>query len=181
MIEATINKDQLAQITASLQEFERRVTTTVVNNGLRAGARMMGSIIQEATPVRQTPGAKKLGRDTTRQPGNLRRSITWFKKKKGVPRGQVQWAAGPRNFGDRRGFYGVMVEKGHVAGKRKKYGLGVTAATGMKMVPAHPFMLPAFNSNVDSVIQVVINDMEFGVLDAAKRARLKELRGTARL
>ncbi len=168
----------LEEVKRGLEDFSARVSRRVVSESLAAGARLMADAIRPITPVRQTGGVKKLGKNETRQPGNLRRRIQFMKQKKKVPRGQVKWLAGP----NRQGYYGYFVEKGHAAGKRKKYGRGITESTGLKMVPAHPFVMPTFNAMQGTVLNVIVTDMQIGIAEAARKAGFKPITGgSARL
>jgi len=163
--DVTINISGLEEVNKALQDFSARVQRRVVSESLAAGARVFADAVLRNTPVRKSGGAKKFSAGT-RLPGFLKRSVWYFKKKKGVPKGQVQWLAGPSG----RGYYRYMVEKGHVVGKRLRKG---DKGGGRQWVQPVPFIGPAFNAAYNNALQVFTTEMQIGVADAARRAGLR--------
>lgn len=138
----------LEDIRKGLAELPPRVALKVLRKGVYAGAALLRGAVKQAAPVRSYGGQKKMSSGGDRQPGYLKKSIG-AKFKKGEGQNVKTYRVGP--YG--QGFYGYFVEAGHAAGKRKKYGRGVTAQTGLRMVPAHPFIMPVFNSMSNQVVE----------------------------
>lgn len=168
MIE-TIKITGLEEVKQALAGFSTRLQRRIASESLAASARVFAEAVRAKAPMRSEPGLKTAGKGMTRQPGFLKRHIGFFRQKRKVERGLVKWLAGPTSAA----YYARFVEFGHAAGKRKKYGRGVTVATGLKMVPPHPFVEPTFNAAYQAALQVFITDFQIGVADAAKREGLK--------
>ncbi len=176
MIELKVNEQQLADLKTSLTSFSDVMRKRIVSQSLMAGAVLLANAIEEVTPTRKGRGEKKLGRHSVRTPGNLKYSIGAARKKRKVPVGNIIWLAGPMNTGKREGFYGVMVEKGHKIGRKKRYGIGM-ADYGGRRVPAHPFAVPAFTQNQQRIVDTVLKRMETLAADAAEKLKLGRIKG----
>lgn len=165
----TVQVTGLEEINRGLQSLPGKIARKVLRKGVFAGADLLRGRIEQAAPVRSTGGAMKMSSGGSRGPGYLKKHIgAKFKRGKFT---EATYRVAP--FG--QAFYGNFVEQGHAAGKRKKYGRGVTVATGLKMVPAHPFIMPTFNSMTNQIIDRMKEKLSDGIKKEIEEAGLRAM------
>lgn len=161
----TVKVNGLQEINRALQDLPFRIANKVLKKGVAAGAALLRDAIRKAAPVRKTGGEMKVSNSrgsgsAMRSPGFLRKNIKSLYRRKASGPGNVHYAIGP--MGD--AYYGYFVEKGHVIGKRKRYGRGIAEYNaGLKTVPAHPFMMPVFNSQTNQIIEKMKDKLSEGI------------------
>jgi HK97 gp10 family phage protein len=154
----TMKIEGLEDVKRMLAALPDKLEAKVVRKAVFAGAALLRQGQRQAAPIRTTGGPMKT-KSGTRSPGFLKKNIKMrFKKRQG--RAVKIYQVGPLG----EAFYGRFVELGHAAGKRKKYGRGVTVETGLRMVPAHPFLVPAFNNLTQQMIDTMKGKLIEGAL-----------------
>ena len=153
----------LDEVNRMLAQLPFRVGKKVIRKATFAGAVLLRQAIKDAAPVRGGLTLKKMSKGGYRSSGFLKKNIRAKLKKRQGPH-QVIYMVGPMG----QAFYGKFVEEGHAAGKRKKYGRGITEATGLRMVPAHPFIMPTFNNMTTQIITKMVDKLNEGVLKEGK-------------
>lgn len=166
----TVQVTGLEEIKKGLQSLPGKIAQKVLRKGVYAGAALLRGAIRQAAPSRTAGREMKMSSGGTRLPGYLKKHIG-AKFRKGQGMGAAIYRVAP--FG--QAFYGNFVEQGHAAGKRKKYGLHVTAATGLKMVPAHPFIMPTFDSMTYQIIEKMKGKLSEGIKREIEGVGLKTM------
>jgi HK97 gp10 family phage protein len=135
-------------LAAKLRKLPNKISNKIQRKGLRAGAKL----IQRA--------AKKLAPKDT---GLLRSSL---RVRAGKPRKGKVAVRVMTGEGDYKGetFYGSFLEYGHRLGHRK---LG----SQRKMIPAKPYMKPAFEQNKDAAVKAVRQAIREGIREAKSITR----------
>lgn len=134
-----------------LRKLDQRVRQRHILTSMRAGAREASRTFAAAAPVRRFGGLLERAGGRVRAPGFLSRSVS-IKKRRGAPAYQV----GP----NRGGFYGRFQEEG-------------TADRGRGgVLPARPWMRPAWNGSVRRVFRVIADKLE-QLLDREERRRAR--------
>jgi HK97 gp10 family phage protein len=160
----TMKVHGLEEINRALGELPAKIANKVLRKGVTAGAMLLRGAIRKAAPKRNEASQKKMSKGGTRGPGFLSKNIGARYRRKVSRFGDIHYGVGPTG----QGFYGYFVEAGHAAGKRKKYGRGITASTGLKMVPPHPFILPTFNSMTQQVIDKTKEKLSEGIVKESR-------------
>jgi HK97 gp10 family phage protein len=140
----------LEQINRALDELPRRIANKVLRKGVYSGAALLRGAIKREAPVRSESRLHKMSSGEFRGPGFLRKNIRMkFRSKVSGP-GEKHYIVGPLG----QAFYGRFVEAGHKSGKRG----------GGKMVPAHPFMIPTFNTMTSQITEKMKDGLTKGII-----------------
>jgi len=154
----TMKIEGLEEVNRMLGALPDKIATKVMRKAVYAGAALLRQGQRQVAPIRTTGGPMKT-KSGTRSPGFLKKNIKMrFKRRQ--DRTVKIYQVGP--IGE--AFYGRFVELGHAAGKRKKYGRGVTPSTGLRMVPAHPFLMPTFDNLTQQIIEKTKDKLVEGAL-----------------
>lgn len=164
-MDMTFEVKGLDEVNRALAELPYRIARKILRKGVAGGASLLRSEIRRNTPIRSQGGSKKTKKGERRGPGFLKRHIGYRYLRKRSNRFEVHYSVGPRG----QGFYGFFVEEGHAAGKRKKYGRGITKATGLKMVTGHPFIVPSFNRMAAPIVERMKDKMVEGILKEGQK------------
>lgn len=163
----------LDKLQMALSQLPDRVARKVLRRGVAAGGYVVRRAIKAAAPIRRTGGLMKISWSKKgskgeaagrRAPGFLKKKIGSRYRRQVSSKWEVHYGIGPVG----PAYYGYIVATGHVLGKRKKYGRGVTVATGLKMVPAYNFITPAFESVVGPTGRAMKLKVQEGILKEAK-------------
>jgi HK97 gp10 family phage protein len=132
-----------AKLERKLKALDAKVSKKIVTKALRAGAKIILTAAKAAAP---------------KQSGTLKKSlkVRAGKRKKGTVRFVVQTATG-----DFKGetYYAAFLEYGHKAGSRK--------LENRKVIPAKPYLGPAFDSKKEEAAKAIADSMRHGIKDAA--------------
>ena len=173
MSDVTVEVTGLDKLDHALRMLPQKVATKVLRRGVAAGGYIVRRAVRSAAPVRSRGGLKKISWSKkgssgdaagVRPPGFLKKKIGSRYRRHVSSKWEVHYGIGPIG----PAYYGYIVAKGHASGKRKKYGRGVTATTGLKMVPAHNFITPAFESVAGQTMITMKNKVEDGILKEAR-------------
>lgn len=140
----------LNELLKELQGLERKIFDKAMNKTVRAGAKVIQKAARENAPVRSNEWE---GANYPNPPGTLKKGIAIAKASRQPPtivRYQVGFAP--------KAWYGHLVERGHKL---------VRAGKTIGHVPAHPFLRPAFDNNVQKVIEEMKTTLR-GELDKLK-------------
>ncbi|HUX02739.1 MAG TPA: HK97-gp10 family putative phage morphogenesis protein [Phycisphaerae bacterium] len=123
MLEINVDQLELQKVTEALKTVAEDVRNDILVEAIDEAAEPIWKEMVAKCPVKS---------------GALFRSL---EKKRRTRKGLPALTMGPKGgFFKGKTFYAAFVELGHLAGSRK---LG----SGRKLVPAHPFMRPAFMAN----------------------------------
>ena len=164
MAEDGIKVIGLNELMSSFNKLKTQTAEKVVRKSLRKGGRLMQDALTDATPVRPN-----LPSGTALPPGamasDIQLSVT--KTSEGIvatigPGKHTAPFAIMVEYGHRqvKGGYSKLIKSGRNAGKTR----GPGKETGM--VPAHPFVRPCYEANVDSVTTAIIDSLTEGIVQA---------------
>ena len=146
MITIEIPEAEWAALLAKFQGMAMKVKRELAFDALYQAVLPTVEAVRERAPIDQSPGAK--------HPGALKDSVGLVMRRYKT---SVRAIIGPlRGFPDNPAATAHLVEYGHrvatsKTGKIKKGGIGGDAVV-MEMVPAHPFMRPAWEATKDQVL-----------------------------
>ncbi len=129
---------------AALGRVEKGIARGILQDAVKAAGEPILATARELCPVR-----------TGKLRASLRMSVRKFRESKGDVGADAVVECGGRAFTGEE-FYGLMVEFGHVVGKRMSGNAGHDGAhleralaAGRSVVPPKPFIRPAFARNKD--------------------------------
>ena len=137
------------ELDRKLKALPRKVAKKILRQALRAGAKIILAQAKANAPVAT---------------GQLKKSLkvrAMKRTRKGTVGFKVQTKAGDFK-GDE--FYGSFLEYGFRRGKRPGKGAEYTR----EIVPAQPFMRPAFDSKKDEAVAVISKELSAKIVTAAK-------------
>ena len=132
----SLNIQGLDELLKELEGLERKIFDKVMAKSVRAGAKVIQKAAKELAPVRSNEWE---GASYPNPPGTLKKGIAIAKATRQPPtivRYQVGFS--------KKAWYGHLVERGHKL---------VRKGNVIGHVPAHPFLRPAFDANVEKAIQ----------------------------
>ncbi|MBI4800634.1 MAG: HK97 gp10 family phage protein [Desulfarculus sp.] len=135
---AVINLKGFAELAANLESLPVKLARKYLRQAVLAGAVVVRSAARENAPVGSMPhyvGKKKFG--VLAQPGNLRKTVV-ARSSRGDPWHRAVYQVGV----NKRGFYGKFSE------------------FGTSNMSARPWLRPAFDGNIQQVIEAVRKKLE---------------------
>lgn len=155
------------ELNQAMQVLPRKIASKVLRQSVSAGAVFLRNEIKKVTPIRKEPGPKKAKGSELRYPGYLKRKIGARFKKKKSSYFVKHYKVGPIGYG----FYGRIVEGGHVAGKKEKTFFRGSKSQGW--VRGYPFIEPTFQKFTSRIIDRVGEKMGEGVIKEAKKLGIR--------
>lgn len=162
------------EVRKALEGLPIKIAQKVLRRGVAVGANLLSRSIRKNAPVRATGGQMRISSSkkntATRAPGFLKKNVKGVYRRRVSKQGDVHYKVGPTG----NAWYGYIVETGHVIGKKKRYGLGISKQnSSMMRVPEHPFIMPVFNTMQVQVINTMKDKMTEGIEKEARGLGLK--------